>query len=171
MAIVSLLLILVAAQLHSPTVAAHVASSSCIPHEREALLAFRRGIISDPWGNLASWQRGGEDCCKWKGVLCRNHTSYVLKLQLGSYYLVGQISHSLLSLEHLEHLDLSGNSLNGSSGGRIPEFLGSINSLKTCMYHFLVECLLSWATYQTCNILTFLRLHKTISFGQRICHG
>jgi hypothetical protein len=43
--------------------------------------------------------------------------------------LVGQISPYLLTLEYLEHLDLSFNSLEGSTG-HIPEFLGSFNNLK-----------------------------------------
>ncbi|XP_062183003.1 receptor-like protein EIX1 [Phragmites australis] len=43
--------------------------------------------------------------------------------------LVGQISHSLLSLDHLVHLDLSMNYLNGSSS-HIPEFLSSLANLR-----------------------------------------
>ena len=43
--------------------------------------------------------------------------------------LVGQISPSLLALEHLVYLDLSNNELEGSTS-RLPEFLGSLKSLK-----------------------------------------
>lgn len=114
---------------------------ACKPHEREALLAFKRGITSDPKGLLASWQEGGEDCCRWRGVRCSKQSGHVLKLQLRNedldYYnykpispMVGQISRSLLLMVQLDHLDLSWNSLNGSSAGRIPEFLGSFKNLK-----------------------------------------
>ncbi|KAJ1276256.1 hypothetical protein BS78_05G200900 [Paspalum vaginatum] len=115
-------------------------AAACVPKERDALLAFKKGISSDPAGLLSSWQRGSEDdCCRWGGVWCSNRTGHVLKLQLRNEHqddqgnlvapMVGQISQSLLSLEYLEHLDLSSNSLTGPAG-RIPEFLGSLKNLK-----------------------------------------
>ncbi|KAJ1276007.1 hypothetical protein BS78_05G180800 [Paspalum vaginatum] len=127
-------------QPQQPAVADASNGVSCIPHEMEALLAFKQGITSDPAGVLASWRQGvprqeEDDCCHWRGVRCSNRTGHVVKLQLGSsannydgYALVGQISPSLLSLDQLEHLDLSMNSLEGSTGD-IPEFLGSFKNL------------------------------------------
>ncbi|CAL4977353.1 unnamed protein product [Urochloa decumbens] len=113
------------------------ASASCIPHERDALLAFKHGVTSDPAGILSSWRRDGghgeQDCCRWGGVRCSNRTGHVHKLRLPSAgtgtALVGKISPSLLGLEHLEHLDLSNNKLEGPTG-RLPEFLGSLKNLK-----------------------------------------
>ncbi|KAL6843003.1 hypothetical protein ACP4OV_027316 [Aristida adscensionis] len=103
-------------------------SPSCAPDEQDALLAFKHGITSDPRGFLTSW-REGTDCCRWAGVTCSNCTGYVVKLDLPSecYNLVGQISPSLLSLEHLEHLDLS--HLQGVNSS-VPEFLGSMGNLR-----------------------------------------
>ncbi|OQU76326.1 LRR receptor-like serine/threonine-protein kinase GSO2 [Sorghum bicolor] len=123
--------------------AAHHASIgvSCNPHEMEALLQFKQGITSDPAGVLFSWRQGGfhgqedDDCCHWAGVRCSNRTGHVVELRLGNsnlydgYALVGQISPSLLSLEHLEYLDLSMNSLEGATG-QIPKFLGSLKNLE-----------------------------------------
>ncbi|CAO2149270.1 unnamed protein product [Urochloa humidicola] len=113
--------------------------ASCRPHERDALLVFKQAITGDPAGLLGSWQRSGQDCCQWRGVHCGNGTGHVLMLRLGNeqagYYgyedtaLVGHISPSLLALEHLNHLDLSWNLVEGSSG-RIPKFLGSFKDLK-----------------------------------------
>nr|CAB3491796.1 unnamed protein product [Digitaria exilis] len=113
--------------------------ASCQQRDMDALLAFKQGINSDPNGILASWRSDGhgheEDCCRWRGVRCSNRTGHVVELRLGNtdlydgYALVGEISDSLLSLEHLEYLDLSMNSLEGSSG-RIPDLLGSFNNLK-----------------------------------------
>uniref|UniRef100_A0A0D3HN36 Leucine-rich repeat-containing N-terminal plant-type domain-containing protein n=1 Tax=Oryza barthii TaxID=65489 RepID=A0A0D3HN36_9ORYZ len=62
---------------------------------------------------------------------------HIVKLNLGSresinpfaMRLFGKISHSLLSLHHLQHLDLSHNSLEGPTGD-MPEFLGSLKSLR-----------------------------------------
>ncbi|CAN6381512.1 unnamed protein product [Urochloa humidicola] len=112
---------------------------SCTQREVDALLAFKRGIKSDPAGVLASWRPEGHGhggCCRWRGVRCSNRTGHVLKLRLrndnglyNGHALVGQISRSVLSLEHLEYLDLSMNSLEGPTG-RIPEFLGSFKNLK-----------------------------------------
>ncbi|KAJ1276003.1 hypothetical protein BS78_05G180400 [Paspalum vaginatum] len=121
---------------------------ACIPQEREALLAFKRGITYDPTGLLTSWDEGDvrkmgpkprddhQDCCHWIGVRCSNTTGHVLRLLLRNENddedfprLVGQISPSLSILKHLEHLDLSVNELQCPTG-RIPEFLGSLTNLK-----------------------------------------
>ncbi|XP_066334778.1 receptor-like protein EIX2 [Miscanthus floridulus] len=121
-----------------PAAGGNRASLSCIPHERDALLAFKHGVTSDRRGVLSSWRRDGrhdeQDCCRWRGVRCSNRTGHVHELRLGGgstfrLDLAGQISPSLLSLDHLEHLDLSGNDLAGPTG-RLPEFLGSLKNLK-----------------------------------------
>ncbi|KAL6861504.1 hypothetical protein ACP4OV_017204 [Aristida adscensionis] len=116
-----------ALQLQRPAIA-------CKPRERDALLAFKRGIVNDSLGLLNSWREGDDlDCCRRQGVRCSNRTGHVLKLHLGDvpgYYgdtkLVGKISPSLLALDHLAHLDLSINEFPGP----IPEFLGSFNNLR-----------------------------------------
>jgi Leucine-rich repeat (LRR) protein len=117
-----------------------------MPSERDALLAFKRGITGDPAGSLASWHQGDQDCCRWSGVRCSNRTGHVIGLLLGNgndMYTVtddprllpyntalsGQIGPSLLSLHHLESLDLSFNNLSGPAG-RVPEFLGLFENLR-----------------------------------------
>ncbi|CAL4984032.1 unnamed protein product [Urochloa decumbens] len=110
---------------------------NCASDERDALLEFKQGITEDPVGRLATWHGREEDCCRWRGVRCSNRTGHVLELRLGnanydiySYTsLAGEISRSLLTFKHLQHLDLSFNNLNGSTG-RIPEFLASLKNLK-----------------------------------------
>ncbi|RCV38574.1 hypothetical protein SETIT_8G153400v2 [Setaria italica] len=76
---------------------------------------------------MISWIAAGE---------CSYRIGHVVRLGLRSDLndpiiapMVGQISQSLLSLEHLEHLVQGGNSLQGSDG-RIPKFLGSLKNLK-----------------------------------------
>ncbi|KAF7088579.1 hypothetical protein CFC21_091672 [Triticum aestivum] len=100
------------------------AAATCTPQERDALLAFKQGITisSDAAGLLASWRE--DDCCRWRGVRCSNRTGHVVALNLRGQGLAGEISPSLLSLPHLEHLDLSSNRLVGPAGS-IPEFLAS----------------------------------------------
>ncbi|KAF8665218.1 hypothetical protein HU200_054114 [Digitaria exilis] len=118
---------------------------SCLPHERDALLAFKQGITSDPSGRLASWDEGKEqDCCKWRGIRCSNHTNRVIAIQLRNTQpddddlkrhpawetaLAGQISPSLITLQHLQRLDLSENDISGPAG-RVPEFLGLLKNLR-----------------------------------------
>ncbi|CAO2149349.1 unnamed protein product [Urochloa humidicola] len=107
-------------------------TAGCMPHERDALLAFKQGITNDTINLLASWRRG-QDCCRWTGVTCSSKNGHVIKLDLNRAgldpALVGQISPSLLSLEYLEHLDLGTNLLQGPNG-TIPEFLGSMKNLR-----------------------------------------
>ena len=100
---------------------------SCPEGERQALLEFKRGISSDPYGVLSSW--GSEDekrnCCNWQEIHCSNQTGHVVQLHFDG--LGGMISPSLLELPYLTYLDLSGYDFNHS---HIPEFIGSLSSLE-----------------------------------------
>ncbi|XP_018677280.2 receptor-like protein EIX2 [Musa acuminata AAA Group] len=119
----------------------------CQETERRALMEFKQRV-RDPSHILSSWV--GEDCCSWEGIRCSNDTGHVIELHLRNRHrsdvsymgcsetnfddddvgcrwaLHGGITPSLLSLQHLNHLDLSGNNFEGN---RIPEFLGSFGRL------------------------------------------
>ncbi|MBA0798653.1 hypothetical protein Gohar_009223, partial [Gossypium harknessii] len=112
----------------------------CIERERNALLEFRRGV-KDPSGWLSSWV--GKDCCNWTGVNCSNTTGNVVVLHLKTMDYCGSVGHSeafnrgtclsgtlspsLLNLTYLSYLDLSGNNFQGIP---IPEFIGSLKTLR-----------------------------------------
>lgn len=85
-----------------------VVSVGCFSKERDALIKFK-SKIEDP-NEFYAWK--GNECCKWKGILCTNstHTGVrVIKLDL-SYmrFFSGEFDASLLYLKYLQHLDLSG---------------------------------------------------------------
>ena len=67
-----------------PAAHQNVSRPTCIPHERDDLLAFKHGITGDPAGVLDSWHGGGHgeqhDCCRWRGVRCSTRTSHVSEL-------------------------------------------------------------------------------------------
>ncbi|XP_068314920.1 receptor-like protein EIX2 [Pyrus communis] len=99
----------------------------CIEREREALLAFKQGLV-DEYNQLTSW--GSPDCCTWEGVFCSNQTKgdHVIKLDLLLYDLQGKtISPKLIELQHLKYLSLYGIDFNGS---QIPDFIGSLSNLR-----------------------------------------
>ncbi|KAK1435252.1 hypothetical protein QVD17_01013 [Tagetes erecta] len=106
-------------------------SYKCTDKERDALLHFKSYLDHhEPDGALSTWTTEGEeatnDCCKWRGVSCTNH-SHVTGLHLKGNNLEGKISPSLLNLSYLIDLDLSFNSFHGS----IPKFIGSMTQLKS----------------------------------------
>ncbi|XP_048422017.1 receptor-like protein EIX1 isoform X2 [Pyrus x bretschneideri] len=120
----------------------------CFEREREALLAFKHGLV-DHYHLLSSWGREEhkQDCCKWVGVHCSNRTNHVTQLHLGWYSLNETYSHQqkgdtqligyflqgkmmspkLLELQHLKYLDLSSINFNGT---RLPYFIGSLSNLR-----------------------------------------
>ncbi|CAN6709817.1 unnamed protein product [Malus baccata var. baccata] len=113
----------------------------CKESERQALLMFKQDL-KDPANQLASWvAEEGSDCCSWLGVVCDHMTGHIHELHLnGSCFhfyfesfdldsdscFSGKINPSLLSLKHLNFLDLSNNNFQGT---QIPSFFGSMRSL------------------------------------------
>ncbi|KAJ9678532.1 hypothetical protein PVL29_020655 [Vitis rotundifolia] len=105
----------------------------CVERERQALLRFKHGLVDDH-GILSSWDT--RDCCQWRGVRCSNQSGHIIMLQLPApsieylyeyQSLRGEISPSLLELEHLTHLDLSCNDFERSP---IPPFLASLHKIQ-----------------------------------------
>ncbi|KAL7253644.1 hypothetical protein ACSBR1_008061 [Camellia fascicularis] len=112
----------------------------CLETERQALLNFKHDL-KDLSNRLFSWT--GQECCQWAGVVCDNLTGHVHEIHLRNPYgnygtqgeyetylrnmLGGKINPSLLDLKHLRHLDLSRNDFEGA---HIPNFIGSIGSLR-----------------------------------------
>ncbi|GMP93170.1 hypothetical protein CsSME_00043120 [Camellia sinensis var. sinensis] len=101
---------------------------TCIATEREALMKIK-GNFTDEANRLSSWV--GKNCCTWKGVGCSHKTGHVVKLDLRNpipaavgTLLSGQVSPSLLDLNHLHYLDLSMNNM------QISISLGSLKSLR-----------------------------------------
>ncbi|GKV47903.1 hypothetical protein SLEP1_g54753 [Rubroshorea leprosula] len=106
----------------------------CIKSERQALLAFKQGLV-DEHGRLSSWgsEEEKKNCCEWEGVQCSNTTGHITMLNLTAYLydlhfiLRGNLSPSLFKLQHLIFLGLSGNNFNLS---HIPESIGSLNKIQ-----------------------------------------
>ncbi|KAI3888370.1 hypothetical protein MKW92_006686 [Papaver armeniacum] len=102
----------------------------CIDRERIALLNFK-STVTDPSDRLSTWQVGRhQNCCDWYGIQCSTGSLHVTSVDLRNVALEnslrnsdpstpdtslsGTISASLLSLTHLEYLDLGFNDLDYS---------------------------------------------------------
>ncbi|CAN6720052.1 unnamed protein product [Malus baccata var. baccata] len=105
----------------------------CTDKEREALLAFKEGLIISKYDRVrfSSWgtEAAKQDCCRWEGVSCDNQTGHVVQLDLGDHdYLQGtMISPKLIELKHLKYLNLSRIDFGGS---QVPYFIGSLTNLR-----------------------------------------
>ncbi|KAJ3679122.1 hypothetical protein LUZ60_017133 [Juncus effusus] len=114
---------------------------SALNQDGVLLLSFKYAVLSDPSNSLSDWNYLDDSPCSWNGVMCMgfqttntststdtgtNSTnsllyasslatiSRVISLVLPNVKLVGTLVPELGLIEHLRHLDLSGNSLNGT---------------------------------------------------------
>lgn len=95
-------------------------------HDRESLLSFMSGVVSDPGNSLRSWNSSRVHVCNWSGVRCNNGRDRVIELDLRSRSLQGTISPAISNLSFLRVLDLSGNLFSGE----IPAGICALSMLK-----------------------------------------
>ncbi|TKY50975.1 Receptor protein kinase protein [Spatholobus suberectus] len=121
------------------------------------LLKFKYSILSDPLSVLDSWNYDDATPCSWRGVTCTDigapRTPGLFRatsLVLPDSQLLGSVAEDLGMIEHLRHIDLSNNFLNGSLpniifnssqlqvlslsnnviSGELPELVGKMTNLK-----------------------------------------
>ncbi|KAL7596955.1 hypothetical protein Lser_V15G29317 [Lactuca serriola] len=104
----------------------NVSVKKCFEKEKDGLLHFK-SLLQDPFDRLSTWTAEQDNCCEWSGVTCNKQTGHVTELELMSFGLVGEISHSLVNLTYLIYLDLSRNSFHGT----IPAIIGSLTQLRS----------------------------------------
>ncbi|CAL5065452.1 unnamed protein product [Urochloa decumbens] len=89
--------------------------ASALNQDGVLLLSFKLSLAADPLGSLSGWGYSDATPCAWNGVVCSAEPdSRVVSVVLPNAQLVGPIAKELGLIEHLRHLDLSGNALNGS---------------------------------------------------------
>jgi len=104
-----------------------MASGQYLGDQQSLMLQLKNSLLfdSDRSTKLAHWSQS-MDCCLWEGVTCRE--GHVIGLDLSRESISGtldNVSSLLFSLQYLQSLDLSSNSLKGS----IPISLFSVPSL------------------------------------------
>ncbi|KAM0915117.1 hypothetical protein ACQ4PT_011026 [Festuca glaucescens] len=95
--------------------------------DRDALLAFKAGVTSDPTGALRSWTNdtgAAANVCRWAGVNCSS-AGRVTSLDVSSRGIGGTLSPAVGDLEYLDFLNLTDNALSGP----IPASLGKLKRL------------------------------------------
>ena len=87
--------------------------ASALNQDGMLLLSFKLSLAADPLGSLSGWGYADATPCAWNGVVC-SPDSRVVSVVLPNAQLVGPVAKELGLIEHLRHLDLSGNALNGT---------------------------------------------------------
>ncbi|KAK7327775.1 hypothetical protein VNO77_21866 [Canavalia gladiata] len=95
-------------------------------NEKNSLVSFMSGIVSDPKNVLKSWKSPGVHVCNWYGVRCNGASDSIIELALNGSSLGGTISPALANLSSLQILDLSENFF----VGQIPKELGYLIQLQ-----------------------------------------
>ncbi|KAK1317563.1 putative inactive receptor kinase [Acorus calamus] len=102
-------------------------SSSAVVEDDVKCLRGVQQSLSGPQGGLSSWNFGNTSAgfiCSFSGVFCWNdHENRVIRLQLPSMSLSGQIPSSLQFCSSMTNLDLSSNSLSGPIPSSICDWL------------------------------------------------
>ncbi|PON51101.1 Leucine-rich repeat domain containing protein, partial [Parasponia andersonii] len=103
------------------------ASGQCLGHQHSLLLQLKEDLECNYLSEstkLIQWNQTTYDCCTWDGVTCRE--GYVIGLNL-SFEGISNIYNesSLLSFQHLEHLDFSHNDF----GSPIPSWISQLSKL------------------------------------------
>ncbi|KAJ4814480.1 Receptor-like protein 12 [Rhynchospora pubera] len=100
-----LLLSLTLVLLSFSTTPASLTQAFCIPGQRHALIQLKQGFKTDL---LQSWN-ASTDCCTWDGITCDQLTGMVIKLDLSSRSISGELNPVLFNITSLQYLDLSNN--------------------------------------------------------------
>ncbi|XP_031115790.1 probable LRR receptor-like serine/threonine-protein kinase At3g47570 [Ipomoea triloba] len=93
--------------------------------DKVSLLEFKKMIIGDPFGVMASWNETIH-FCEWHGVLCGRRHMRVVVVNLTSLKLVGLVPSHIGNLSFLKALDLQNNSFSGD----IPQTIGHLHRLQ-----------------------------------------
>ncbi|KZV23534.1 hypothetical protein F511_36231 [Dorcoceras hygrometricum] len=103
-------------------------SSFCwsLNDEGVALLKFKEGVLSDPFGALSNWryEKGVETPCSWFGVSCSD--GYVAVLNLKDLCMSGTLSPDIVRLIHAKFIILRNNSFSGG----IPRGIADLKDLE-----------------------------------------
>ncbi|XP_051117767.1 probable LRR receptor-like serine/threonine-protein kinase At4g37250 [Andrographis paniculata] len=130
-------------------------SSSGLTTDGLILISFKLSVTTDPFGALQTWNYQDQSPCSWNGVTCGAPAAgaadlRVTGLVLPNCGLSGTIPAILGTIQFLQVLNLSGNSINGSIplslfgagqlqildlsdnliSGDVPELVGNLRSLR-----------------------------------------
>uniref|UniRef100_A0A0E0HWL3 Receptor kinase-like protein Xa21 n=1 Tax=Oryza nivara TaxID=4536 RepID=A0A0E0HWL3_ORYNI len=146
----------------SHTLVLHSQGSSNSTIDEVALFSFK-SMLLNPSDSLASWNTSSHFCRSWHGVVCsRGHPKRVVRLQLSSLNLLGEISPFLGNLSFLRMLHLGDNHLTG----QIPPELGHLSKLR--VLNLSANSLIGSipVTLGGCAQLTFLNLRNNRLHGE-----
>ena len=93
-------------------------------NEINHLFSFK-ALLKDPTHSLSNWNHS-LSICNWNGITCSPKKPHVIKTNLCSKNLSGQLSYSLFLLPFVVFIDLSKNQLHGN----IPQNLRLLSNLR-----------------------------------------